>query len=223
MMIGNSLPILYSFKRCPYAIRARMALAFARIDHIHREIDLKNKHPDFLKISPKGTVPVLDLPDRTLEESYDIVVFAFNQHLPNQWQNNQTLATEDVRSLYKDLNEKAIPAIRRIKYASLQKENTSTDDTTVINHYLSTLEKKLNTRASILTTASAIDILIFPNLRQLVIHDENWLDRYGFKNIKHWLRYWTEHEVFKRIFVNQPLWDRNQEAIVIYNNSTTDS
>ena len=58
-MSNASLPILYSFKRCPYAIRARVALAFAQVDYIHREINLRDKHSEFLKTSPKGTVPVL--------------------------------------------------------------------------------------------------------------------------------------------------------------------
>ncbi|MEC8882604.1 MAG: glutathione S-transferase family protein [Pseudomonadota bacterium] len=222
-MTENSLPVLYSFKRCPYAIRARVALAFAQINHIHREIDLKNKHPDFLKLSPKGTVPVLELPEQnnTLEESYDIVVFALNHHLPNQWQSNHILDTEEVQSLYRNLNEEAIPAIRRIKYASMYKENTSLEDTTIINSYLKTLDQKLGTNTSILTTPSAIDILIFPNLRQLVIHDDGWLDRYEFKNIKNWIRHWTENVVFKRIFVNQPLWSKEQKPIIIDNKQKT--
>ena len=222
-MTEKPLPILYSFKRCPYAIRARVALAFAQIDHIHREIDLKNKHPDFLKLSPKGTVPVLYLPEQKdiLEESYDIVVFALNQHLPDQWQNNHIIDTEEAQSFYKHLNDKAIPAIRRIKYASIQKENTSQDDTIIINSYLKTLDQKLSTNTFIMTAPSAIDILIFPNLRQLVIHDDNWLDRYEFKNIKRWMSHWTESDVFKRIFVNQPLWDKNQKPIIINHNQTT--
>lgn len=56
-----SFPILYTFRRCPYAMRARLALYIAKISHEHREVDLKNKPAEMLAISPKGTVPVLQL------------------------------------------------------------------------------------------------------------------------------------------------------------------
>ena len=68
-----TLPILYSFRRCPYAMRARMALILASQKCELREILLKNKPDEMLKISPKGTVPVLQLPDKVLDESLDII------------------------------------------------------------------------------------------------------------------------------------------------------
>ena len=165
----------------------------------------------------------MDLPNENniLEESYDIVVFALNHHLPNQWENNEILDTEEAKILFKDLNEKAIPAIRRIKYASMQKENTSHDDTVILNRYLQTMNQKLQANTFIMGAPSAVDILIFPNLRQLIIHDDNWLDRYDFNNIKRWMSHWTESDIFKRIFTNQPLWNKDQTPIVINNNPTT--
>ena len=71
-----TLPILYSFRRCPYAMRARMALILASQKCELREILLKNKPDEMLKISPKGTVPVLQLPDKVLDESLDIISWA---------------------------------------------------------------------------------------------------------------------------------------------------
>ena len=71
-----NLPILYSFRRCPYAMRARMALILASKDCELREIALKNKPDEMLQISAKGTVPVLELPNKVLEESLDIISWA---------------------------------------------------------------------------------------------------------------------------------------------------
>ena len=84
------LPILYSFRRCPYAIRARMALAYADIRHELREISLKNKPKEMLKISPKGTTPVMQIFDASqnfmvLEESLDIMRWALQQSDPLAW------------------------------------------------------------------------------------------------------------------------------------------
>src|SRR5262245_12767386 len=73
----QSYPILYTFRRCPYAMRARLALYTAKIAHEHREVDLKNKPQEMVAISPKGTVPVLQLVDGTvLEQSLDIMKWA---------------------------------------------------------------------------------------------------------------------------------------------------
>ena len=78
-----NLPILYSFRRCPYAMRARMALILASKQCELREILLKNKPDHMIEISPKGTVPVLQLPDKVLDESLDIISWAMVSHLDN--------------------------------------------------------------------------------------------------------------------------------------------
>ena len=75
-----NLPILYSFRRCPYAMRARMALILASKKCELREIDLKNKPEDMLKISSKATVPVLEFPNEVLDESLDIISWAMQPH-----------------------------------------------------------------------------------------------------------------------------------------------
>ena len=72
-----TLPILYSFRRCPYAIRTRMALILVSQRCELREILLKNKPDEMLKISPKGTVPVLQLPNKVLDESLDIISVSY--------------------------------------------------------------------------------------------------------------------------------------------------
>ena len=81
-------PILYSFRRCPYAMRARMSLAYADIKVCLREIELRDKPQEMLSASPKGTVPVLLLADGTvLEESLDIMRWSLAQNDPDGWLN----------------------------------------------------------------------------------------------------------------------------------------
>ena len=73
------LPILYSFRRCPYAMRARMALYYSKINYEHREILLKNRPEKLYQLSPKGTVPVLELPSGdVIDESFDIMKWALS-------------------------------------------------------------------------------------------------------------------------------------------------
>ncbi len=79
-------PVLYSFRRCPYAMRARMALIASGIACEIREVKLRNKPPEMLIASPKGTVPVLVLPDGTvIDESIDIMRWALGQNDPEDW------------------------------------------------------------------------------------------------------------------------------------------
>ena len=87
-----TLPVLYSFRRCPYAIRARLALQASGVAHEVREVVLKNKPAHMLALSPKGTVPVLWVPSqeptqegRVIEQSLDIMLWALRQRDPNQW------------------------------------------------------------------------------------------------------------------------------------------
>ncbi|RZJ25863.1 MAG: glutathione S-transferase, partial [Haliea sp.] len=82
----GALPVLYSFRRCPYAMRARLALAVSAQPHELREIVLRNKPAAMLSASPKGTVPVLVLPDgQVLDESLDIMRWALGRNDPAQW------------------------------------------------------------------------------------------------------------------------------------------
>ena len=73
-----NIPILYSFRRCPFAMRARAELYFSKIDVILREVVLRNKPKEMLIASEKGTVPVLVLKDRVIDESLEIIIWALN-------------------------------------------------------------------------------------------------------------------------------------------------
>jgi glutathione S-transferase len=82
----GELPVLYSFRRCPYAIRARMALCYSGVRVELREVVLREMPRELQACSPKGTVPVLQLPDgAVLEESRDIMDWALAQYDPDQW------------------------------------------------------------------------------------------------------------------------------------------
>ena len=94
--VGAATPVLYSFRRCPYAMRARLALRASGVLYEHREIVLKHKPAHLLALSPKGTVPVLwlrhDVDQPVLAQSLDIMLWALRQHDPQVW----LPATEDL-------------------------------------------------------------------------------------------------------------------------------
>ena len=80
------VPVLYSFRRCPYAIRARIAIHYSGFKVLLREVVLRNKPSSLLSYSPKGTVPVLILPSgQVIDESYEIMVFSLQHNDPDNW------------------------------------------------------------------------------------------------------------------------------------------
>ena len=94
------LPILYSFRRCPYAMRARLAINVSGVKVELREILLRDKPPQMLEVSPKGTVPVLIEPDgNVLEESLDIMDWALAINDPQDWLKPEKGSLEEMRQL----------------------------------------------------------------------------------------------------------------------------
>ena len=114
-------PILYSFKRCPYAMRARMALKLANIECELREVKLSRKPDHMLEVSPKGTVPVLILEDKVIDESIEIInwVLSLNNIFEGNISNQQTLQTEN---LIKIFDSKFKYHLDRYKYSNRYKD-----------------------------------------------------------------------------------------------------
>ena len=87
-MPSSRLPVLYSFRRCPYAMRARLAIQAAGLECRLREVVLRDKPQEMLEVSPKGTVPVLILEDgRVVDESLDVMLHALEGNDPEGWLN----------------------------------------------------------------------------------------------------------------------------------------
>lgn len=112
----QTLPILYSFRRCPYAMRARLAIAYAVVAVELREIELRNKPQAMLLISPKGTVPVLQLENgKVLDESLAIMLWALQQNDPEHWLKVSCLA--NAKALIRRNDEQFKYYLDRYKYA----------------------------------------------------------------------------------------------------------
>ena len=137
-----NLPILYSFRRCPYAMRARMALILASKDCELREITLKNKPDEMLQISAKGTVPVLELPNKVLEESLDIISWAM-QSRPESVYTFSTKEKLMSESLIQLFDSKFKYHLDRYKYA-LRYEVNFSEHQEECKNILEILDTKIN-------------------------------------------------------------------------------
>lgn len=199
-----ALPILYSYRRCPYAMRARMAIWAANIQVEVREISLREKPVHLLQISPKGTVPVLQLPDGTvLEQSLDIMQWALAQNDPQGWLNADPEAMSQLIALNDGDFKKALD---RYKYPDRYPEHTQAFYREQGELFLQRLETALVQHRYLLgEKPSMVDVAIFPFIRQFAAVDAAWFATSTYFQLRAWLAGWLEGPLFAEIMQKMPV------------------
>lgn len=189
--------ILYSFRRCPYAIRARMALAYADIELELREILLKDKPDDMLKHSPKGTVPVLITADgQVIDESLDVMLWALQQHDPNNWSNQ----LDDSMALIQTNDQQFKPLLDRYKYADRYPELSEEQHRALTLPIIESLNQRLQRHKYLVdSNLTLADIAIFPFIRQYAFVNKNWFDQLPYSHLQKWLENLLASDLFKQI------------------------
>ena len=213
-----SLHRLYSFRRCPYAMRARLGILFAELQVELREIVLKNKPAPMLEISPKGTVPVLELinPDgsqqQVIEESREILEWALEQHDP------QGLLNTDLTSAKAliDQNDNQFKHwLDRYKYADRYPELTQQDYRQKGEVFLQSLETLLTKNKYLLgDNISLADIGIMPFVRQFAHVDRGVFYSLPYPHLQAWLKGWLDHPKFQQVMVKFQPWQAGDEQVV---------
>jgi len=200
------LPILYSFRRCPYAIRARMALHYAGVQFEMREVLLKDKPPSMLAASSKGTVPVLIFPDgQVLDESYDVMRWALEQSDPEHWWVDE-LETE-VEQLIQWNDGEFKGHLDHYKYFERFPERPMEYYRSQAEEFLMALEQRLSIEKYLLgKTISVADVAIFPFIRQFAFADKNWFDLSPYSNLQSWLTNFLDSDLFVSVMTKYPVW-----------------
>lgn len=209
-----SLDCLYSFRRCPYAMRARLGVLFASLQVELREVTLKNKPAQMLAISPKGTVPVLRLADgAVIEESRDIMVWALEQQDPQGLLDATVL---DQANALIEQNDNAFKYwLDRYKYADRHVEMTQTEYRQRGEAFLQVLESLLESRAYLLGDAPTIaDIGVMPFVRQFAHVDRDVFSQLPYPNLQRWLQGWLAHPLFLQTMIKLPVWQEGDEVVV---------
>ena len=193
--------ILYSFRRCPYAMRARMALLASGVQPVLREIVLRNKPAEMLAASPKGTVPVLVLADgRVIDESLDIMHWALAQNDPLGW-----LVGDDTDLIAaNDGPFKA--ALDRYKYPHRHGSDPIAHRAVGVAH-LALLNARLAESSFLHGPQPALtDIAIFPFIRQFAATDQDWFDAQPLPHVQRWLGALITAPLFAQAMHRYPLW-----------------
>ena len=203
-------PILYSFIRCPYAMRARMALKLTSIKCEIREVRLNNKPKQMIDISPKGTVPVLDLEKEVIDESNDIIEWALssNNIFDGNIDYDQINLTNNLIELF---DSKFKYNLDRYKYAT-RYENIDKDKHKMeCLEILIDLENLISNEGWILgSKINKLDISILPFIRQFRIADIDWFDKQNkIKGIQKILFNFLDSSLFKEVMHKYDVWEEN--------------
>lgn len=203
-----SYPILYSFRRCPYAMRARLALEAGDIKVELREIVLRDKAPEFLEASPKGTVPVMVLPDgMVLEESLDIIRWAMNTSKTGRSLAPDQANVKDALALIKRMDMDFKPHLDRFKYPSRYEGVDPLEARQKASEFLYELEDMLSLQSYLMgCKRSVADIAIAPFIRQFAHVDKDWFYAEPWPHLIVWLREFLNSYAFQKIMVKYPKW-----------------
>jgi glutathione S-transferase len=203
-------PILYSFRRCPYAMRARMALWTAGITVELREVKLAAKPPALIAASPKATVPVLVLADGTvIDQSLTIMRWALAQHDPEGW-----LAGDDPALI--ERNDGVFKHhLDRAKYPGRYADDDGSDHRAAALALLAPLEERL-TAAPFLCgpTRALTDIALFPFIRQFAHIDRDWFASQPLPQLQEWLEGLATSDLFASVMPKFTPWQEGDAPVL---------
>ena len=204
-------PILYSFRRCPYAMRARLAVASAGIEVELREILLRDKAETFLEASPKGTVPVL-VADDVVEESIEVMDWALAQSDPE----GLLYGGKAARDLVERCEVEFKGHLDRFKYAVRYEGVNPEEERALASIYLRELDGMLAGHDYLFgDRVGFADIGIAPFVRQFANTDRAWFDAQDWVHLRDWLDRFVTSDRFTSIMTKYPKWEEG-DAVTVF-------
>lgn len=213
-LLPQDAPILYSFRRCPYAMRARLALLASGIRCEMREIALSQKPDSMLAVSPKGTVPVLVLKDKVLEESLDIMHWAMAQGDPQCWstagQSNDAKAQAWVRSCDDEFKKN----LDRYKYPNRYALSDGLAHRDMGAQFLLKLNAQLEKTPYLMGGDWCwVDAAIAPFVRQFARTDRDWFDAQAWSALKVWLENFEQSPAYSEVMHKFKVWHQGAKPV----------
>lgn len=203
-----SLPVLYSFRRCPYAMRARLAIAVSGIRCELREVVLRAKPPALLQVSPKGTVPVLvDTEGIVVEQSLDIMMWALRRNDPEHWLTPEQRNLPAMLDLVAECDGAFKYHLDRYKYPQRYDCETGQSWRDAAVDWLQSLETRLKSDAYLFGARPALaDMAVAPFVRQFAHVDVEWFEQQPWPRLCQWLQTWKQSALFASVMNKYPAW-----------------
>ncbi|PVZ66357.1 glutathione S-transferase [Pelagibaculum spongiae] len=217
-----SQPVLYSFRRCPYAIRARMAIAASKSQVALREVVLKDKPQQLIGKSSKATVPVLIIPaseqhdEMLLDESRDIMRWALSNQDPQQWLSGDDVMNWqwEMQGLLQENDFIFKLSLDRYKYPEQHPQHTVEYYRDQCEVFLGKLEKHLlRNQFLVAGRVTFADIAIFPFIRQCAHVDFEWFQATPYPKLQQWLEHFKSSEIFLSVMQKYPQWKEGDTPV----------
>lgn len=193
-------PTLYSFRRCPYAIRARLALASSGRKVELREVVLRDKPRAFLEVSPSATVPCLKTNQCIIDESLDVMKWALEQHDPEGWLS----MPQDGWGLISRNDGPFKDALDRTKYHTRYPDSDMTKQRDIAAAFLEELNDHID--IWLFEQPTIADFAILPFVRQFAFIDKDWFDEQPWQRLQLWLDRFLMSERFHSVMLKYPKW-----------------
>lgn len=210
-------PILYSFRRCPYAMRARVAIACSNTSVELREVVLRSKPESLFEYSPKGTVPVLVLPDGSvIEQSLDIMQWALAGNDPEHclYGSDEAVLREVADSLIHENDHEFKINLDRYKYPDRYPESSMAQYREQGEVFLQRLEQQLQSQPFLLADRMTLaDMAIAPFVRQFAHVDEKWFEQTPYAYLQRWLQAFIDSPLFVSIMNKYPAWKPGADKV----------
>ena len=214
VLLPAGTPVLYSFRRCPYAMRARLALQAAGIRCELREVALKQKPEALLQASPKGTVPVLVLPGRVIEQSLDIILWALAQHDPEGWLPRDAALKADALDLVAQCDGDFKNNLDRYKYPSRYDLPDGLAHRSQGAEFLASLQARLQMHSHLIDDQWRwADAAIAPFVRQFAHTDSDWFAQQPWPALQAWLARFEDSPAFARVMEKYKPWHMGQPQV----------
>lgn len=194
-------PLLYTFRRCPFAIRARLAITVSDVEVDQHEVSLRAKPKEMLECSPKGTVPVLKFADGSvLEQSLDIMRWALSINDPEHWLDDDQAVAAEIATLIKQNDETFKPALDLYKYAVRFPQHSEAYYREQAEPFLAELDTRLSKDGYLIGGRYTLaDMAIFPFIRQFSNVNRDWFYASHYHHLIVWLDRLIGSELFQNV------------------------
>lgn len=201
MQSHQEKPLLFTFRRCPFAIRARMAIKISGYETDHCEVDLRNKPQALLDCSPKGTVPVLQFSDgKVIEESLEIMQWVLAINDPEKWLDGNNVASDETLALIARNDNFFKPSLDKYKYAVHFPEHSAEHYREIAVVFLQALDDRLSQQKYLMGDhRSLADMAILPFVRQFYNVDNDWFLASKYTHVIQWLDAFIQSDLFKTV------------------------
>lgn len=202
------LPVLYTFRRCPYAIRARLAIYASGYQCQLREVFLRDKPAAMIEASPKATVPVLiDKDNNIIDQSLDIMLHVLNTHDPMGWLVDEPDGQQKILQLIDETETKFKPHLDLYKYASRSENPNPELHRSRAFEFLNKLELRLSNNDYLFGAKKTLaDFAILPFVRQFAQTDRSWFDKQHSPHLHPWLQEFENSDLRSNVMKKYAAW-----------------